>query len=35
MYKKISDSMTPFMEQVRGYDKINQFAYLNFIYSNT
>ncbi len=35
MYKKISDSMTPFMAQVRGFDKINQYAYLNFIYNNT
>ena len=34
-YKKISDSMTAFMDQVRGFDKINSYAFLNFVYSNT
>jgi len=34
-YKKISDSMTAFMGQVRGFDQFNTYAFENFIFSNT
>src|SRR5690606_26733222 len=32
MYRRVSDSMTAFMGELREYDQGNQFAYLNYVY---
>lgn len=32
MYRRVSDSMTSFMAELREYDQGNQFAYLNYVY---
>lgn len=34
LYRRVSDSATAFMAELREYDKINQFAYLSFVYDH-
>src|SRR5690606_31800815 len=32
LYRRVSDSATAFMAELREYDKMNQYAYLSFVY---